>query len=238
MRQVNKAINCETCPSKNDGIFCELNSPELQEVAKHKVNNTFKKGQTLFVQGNHPYGIYCVSTGNIKLTQMGPDGKESIIRIVSGGDVIGHRSLFTEDHYKATATALEDCSVCFIDKKFILKKIQENPSISMHIIEKLSRDMGAAEKKMASFHQKNVRERLAELLLILKESHGEEISPGKWKLNIKLTREEMATMIGTASETLIRFISEFKDAGLLEQDGKTLIISNEEEIIDWAALDY
>lgn len=238
MKESLRPMSCEECPSRIEGIFCELESPELASVAEHKVINTYKKGQTLFVQGNHPYGIYCVSNGNIKLSKVGADGKESIIRVVSGGDVIGHRSLFTEDHYSATATALENTSVCFIDKKFILKMIKEEPSVSMHIIEKLSRDMGAAEKKVSSFHQKNVRERLAELLLILKESHGEKIGDDRFKLTLRLTREEMATMIGTASETLIRFISEFKDAGLIEQDGKNIIIKNEEELINWAGIEY
>lgn len=230
--------NCESCPSKGEGIFCDLNSDELGELARHKIVNKYKKGQTLFVQGNHPYGIYCISTGNIKLTQTGHDGKESLVRVVKGGDVLGHRSLFTQKHYNATATALEDSSVCFIDKKFILKTIQQKPSVSLHIIEKLSRDMGAAETTISSLHQKNVRERLAELLLVLKESHGQKISENEIKISLKLTRDEMATMIGTASETVIRFIGEFKESGLIKQDGKFIIIQNEEELINWANIDH
>jgi len=238
MRKVKEADKCQNCPSKGQGVFCDLENPELDELSQHKVTNLYKKGQTLFVQGNHPFGLYCINSGNIKVTKTGPDGKESIVRVVKGGDVLGHRSLFTSDYYTATATAIEDTKVCFIDKKYILKMMQEQPSVSLHIINKLSRDMGAAENKVSSFHQKNVRERLAELLLLLKESHGEKLEESKYKLNIKLTREEMATMIGTANETLIRFISEFKDEGLIEQQGKTIIISNEERLIDWANLNY
>lgn len=234
-----KAVtNCDICPSRDQGIFCGLHQEELKDIAAHKVVNRYKKGQTLFVQGTHPYGIYCVSTGNIKLTKTDSSGKESIVRIVGGGDVIGHRSLFTDSHYSATATALEDSEVCFIDKKFILKVIEEQPTVSLSIINKLSRDMGAAEEKLSSFHQKNVRERLAELLLLLKESHGEKLEDGRVKISLRLTREEMATMIGTANETLIRFISEFKEAGLIEQEGKVLYIINEPELIEWANLSY
>ncbi|MCP4914692.1 MAG: Crp/Fnr family transcriptional regulator [Oligoflexia bacterium] len=231
-------ITCEDCPSRGNGVFCGLEGAELNEISQHKVTNLYKKGQTLFVQGNHPFGLYCISSGNIKVTKTGPDGKESIVRIVTGGDVIGHRSLFTEEYYKATATAMEDSRVCFLDKKFIMKVIQDQPSVSLNVINKLSRDMGAAENKVSSFHQKNVRERLAELLLLLKESHGEVLENGKVKINIKLTREEMATMIGTANETLIRFISEFKEEGLITQDGKNIIIEDEETLLDWANLSY
>lgn len=229
---------CSDCPSKNKGIFCSLSSDELANVSQHKVTNIYKKGQNLFIQGNHPYGIFCISSGNIKVTKVGNDGKESIIRIVTAGDVLGHRSLFTKEFYKATATAMEDTKACFLDKKFIMKVINDNPSVSTNVIEKLSRDMGAAENKMSAFHQKNVRERLAELLLILKESHGEEVAPGEFQINLKLTREEMATMIGTANETLIRFISEFKQSGLIKQNGKLIIVCKEEELIEWANLEY
>lgn len=233
-----KDNSCATCPSKAQGIFCDLGPEELKKVSQHKITNKYKKGQNLFIQGTHPYGIFCVSSGNIKVTQTGPDGKESIVRIVKGGDILGHRSLFTKDFYKATATAMEDTKACFIDKSFIIKAIEENPSISLNVIEKLSRDMGLAEKKSSTIHQKNVRERLAELLLLLKESHGEELEPGRYKITLKLTREEMATMVGTANETLIRYISEFKGAGLIDQDGKHIIITNEEELLNWANISY
>lgn len=227
------ATNCIECESRNDGIFCDLGIPELDEISHHKVTNVYKKGQNLFVQGNHPFGIYCISKGNIKLTKVGNDGKETIVRIVHGGDILGHRSLFTDDFYSATATAIEDSEVCFIDKKFILMVIKNNPSVALSIINKLSHDMGAAEKKLTSLHQKNVRERLAELILSLKASHGVKVN-NRWKIELKLTREEMATMIGTANETLIRFMSEFKEAGILEQEGKTIFIKNEEELLNWA----
>lgn len=233
----NAHTSCETCISKAEGIFCEMHLPELEEVSQHKINNTYKKGQTLFVQGNHPFGIYCISRGNIKLTKTGVDGKETIVRIAQGGDILGHRSLFTDDNYSATATAMEDTEVCFIDKKFILKIIENNPTVALNIINKLSRDMGAAEKKLSSLHQKNVRERLAELIISLKASHGVKEN-GRWKVDLKLTREEMATMIGTANETLIRFMTEFKEAGILEQEGKTIFIKDEEELLNWANINY
>lgn len=231
-------VTCEDYPSRSSGVFCGLEGAELSEISQHKVTNLYKKGQTLFVQGNHPFGLYYISSGNIKVTKTSPDEKESIIRIITGRDVINHRSLFTEEYYKATATAMEDSRVCFLDKKFIMKVIQEQPSVSLNIINKLSRDIRAAENKVSSFHQKNVREKLAELLLLLKESHGETLENGKVKINIKLTHEEMATMIGTTNETLIRFISEFKNKSLITQEGKNIIIENEEILLDWANLSY
>lgn len=227
------SASCESCPSKDDGIFCHMHMSELEEINQHKITNTYKKGQTLFVQGTHPYGIYCIASGNIKLTKTGPDGKETIVRIVHAGDILGHRSLFTDEDFSKTATAMEDTEVCFVDKKSILSVIEKHPTVALNIINKLSRDMGVAENKLSSLHQKNVRERLAELLLSLKASHGKKVG-NRWMIELKVTREEMATMIGTANETLIRFMTEFKEAGIIEQEGKIIYIKDLEELLDWA----
>ncbi|OUR97139.1 hypothetical protein A9Q84_12495 [Halobacteriovorax marinus] len=235
---MNSPTKCENCISNSSGIFCELEGSQLSQVDGHKVLNKYKKGQTLFVQGNHPFGIFCISKGNIKVTKVGADGKESIVRICHGGDVLGHRSLFSDENYTATATAMEDSEVCFIDKKFILKTIEEKPSVALNIINKLSKEMGSAETRLSSYHQKNVRERLAELLIVLSKSHGINDGESRTRIDIRLTREEMATMIGTANETLIRFMSEFKSEGIIEQDGKTIIVTDSEKLSQWANLPF
>jgi len=232
-----KTHNCENCASKDKGIFCELSSLVLQDISQNKVMNTYKKGQIIFYQDNPPLGLYCLSSGKIKVTKTGSDGKESIVRLAKAGDILGHRSLFSQSHYTATATTLEETTICFIDKKYILRAIEQNPSIALNIIQKLSKEMGAAETKSASMFQKNVRERLAELLLGLADSYGIHEN-NKIRLDIKLTREEMASMIGTASETIIRFMSEFKEEGLISQEGKTIYITNEPALIELANINY
>lgn len=233
----NSMNSCNDCPSKDQGIFCDVEFQEVEEISQHKITNLYKKGQTLFIQGNHPHGLYCISSGNIKLTKAGNDGKETILRLVHSGDILGHRSLFTDDNYGATATAMDDTIVCFIDKKFITSIMKKNPSVAFNIINKLSRDMGAAENKFTSLHQKNVRERLGELILTLKTTYGVKEN-GRWKIDLKLTREEMATMIGTANETLIRFMTEFKEAGIIEQEGKVIYIKDEEQLLEWSNISY
>ena len=123
------------------------------------------------------------------------------------------------------------------EKSYIQKLVKDEPTIAYNIISKLGKDLGAAEYRLTSFSQKNVRERLAELLLVLQESYGEKVD-NKTKLNIKLTREEMASIIGTASETLIRFFTEFKNENIIEQEGKTIFIIDEEKLIDFANISY
>lgn len=233
-----RPVECEQCPSQGQGIFCVLESQDLTDVNQHKVMNSYKKGQTIFFQGNPPFGLYCISTGKIKVTKIGNDGKESIVRIAGPGDVLGHRSLFSKEPYTATATVIEDSAVCFLDKNFIYNIIQNKPEVSLQIIERLSKDMGAAEKKSASMSQKSARERLAELFLHFSKSYGEEQENGDIKLNIKLNRDEIASIVGTAHETIIRLISEFKTEEILRQEGKIIFIIDQEKLVNFANLDF
>jgi CRP-like cAMP-binding protein len=237
MTTILKNINCDHCQSKDKGIFCQLEHAALSDVNHNKVMNNYKRGQTIFFQGNPPFGLYCINSGKIKVSKLGNDGKESIIRIAGPGDVLGHRSLFSEENYTATATVLEDAAICFLDKKFIYKAVEKEPTIALNLIQKLSKEMGSAEARSAALSQKNVRERLAELLLMLKKTYGVK-EENRWRLDIKLTREEMASMVGTANETVIRFISEFKEEGLIEQEGKTIYVIDEDRLLEFANLNF
>jgi CRP-like cAMP-binding protein len=233
-----KSVNCDHCQSRDKGIFCELEQAALNDVSHNKVMNSYKKGQTIFFQGNPPFGLYCIASGKIKVSKVGNDGKESIVRIAGPGDVLGHRSLFSKENYSATATVIEDAAICFLDKNYIYSALKNDPTIALNMIEKLSKDMGAAEARNASMSQKSARERLAELFLTFMKNYGHEESDGRVRLDIKLNRDEIASIVGTAHETIIRLISEFKDEGIMEQEGKVIYILNEEKLLEFANLDY
>jgi len=217
----------------NKGIFCHLANPALGDISANKVMNHYKKGQTLYLQGNPGFGVYCINSGKVKITKMGNDGKETIIRIAGPGDVLGHYNLFTEDSHSHTATVLEEASICFVDKKFFTKFVEMQPTVTLNIIKKMSQEISASENRNAAMSQKNVRERLAELLLELKQSYGINEN-GRYRLDIRLTREEIASMVGTANETVIRFISEFKDEGLIQQEGKVIYLVDEKRLMQTA----
>jgi CRP-like cAMP-binding protein len=229
MPKTMKTVSCDKCTCIGKSIFCNLESSVLENISSNKVMNHYRKGQTLYFQGNPSFGLYCINSGKIKISKIGTDGKEIIIRIAGPGDVLGHQNLYSIDNYTATATVIEEASICFLDKRFILNQIGTEPVIAMNIIKKLSEEMAAFEARSAAMSHKSVRERLAELLLLLKNTYGI-TEHGRLKLDIKLTREEMASMVGTANETIIRFISEFKEEGILEQEGKVIYIMNEDKL--------
>jgi CRP-like cAMP-binding protein len=123
--------------------------------------------------------------------------------------------------------------VAFLPKDYVLNLMNKHPNISLLILKQLSKHIGVSDLLNACLVHKNVRERLATLLLELKKSYG--IAEGEYtRLEIKLTREEMASMIGTTLETLVRLITEFKNEEIIGQDGKILIIINEKKLIEFA----
>ncbi|MGE3608299.1 MAG: Crp/Fnr family transcriptional regulator [Bacteriovoracaceae bacterium] len=228
-----KKLNCQNCSTKSKSLFCELSDESLENISKHKISNALKKGDNIFNEGTPSFGLYCIQSGRVKITKTGIDGKEVIVRIADTGDVIGHRSIFSNQNYTATAKVIEDSVVCFFDKHFFFNLIKVEPTIAFHLIERLSLGMGVAENKSASIIQKNVSERLAELLLMLKETYGVQ-EKDRIKLDIFLTREELASMVGMAHETVIRQISQFKEDGLIMQTEKTIYILNEKKLIEQA----
>lgn len=223
------SLNCQTCEGRKHGIFCNLSHEGLSDLNNDKIPNLYKKDQNLFVEGNPPFGLYCLHSGKVKVTKTTLNGKETIVRLASSGDILGHRSLFSESPYSATATALEDSVICFVSKTTIFKLVKQDPVLAFDIMSSISRQMGAAEDRIASLSNKSQKERFAEMLLLLGEAFGIK-EDDKIKLDIKLSREEMGSMIGAASENVIRLITEFKKEGLIAETNKTIFLIDSKKI--------
>src|SRR3989338_9543222 len=116
MNKLPGRLDCQHCSSRLLGVLCNLDDKGLDECDQHKTTNTYKKGQVVFYEGNQAYGLYCVFSGRMKLYKTGVDGKQQIMRIAGPGDLLGYRSLFADEPYHATAEALEDATICCIDK--------------------------------------------------------------------------------------------------------------------------
>jgi len=232
-----KSLNCETCPGRKKGIFCDLEGSALTQLDREKNDNMYKKGQNLFLSGNPPFGLYCVHNGKVKVSKTNSEGKETIVRIVGAGGVLGHRSLLSNSPYKATATIIEDGKICFVSKQTIFDLMKVDPKLSYKVIEEVSTQMGAAEDKLASMAKKSVRERFAETLLLLAQGFG--VKDGeRIKIDVKLTREELGSLVGAASENVTRLIGEFKELKYIEQEEKNLFILNVDSIEAEASLGY
>ena len=212
---------CEQCIVREFSSLKALNKDELVKLADCKTSRIIKKGEVIFEEGENVNGIFCIKDGVCKLSKLSPNGKDQIVKLVAKGELLGQRSLISEEPVNLSATALEDMEVCFIPKTEVMGFFDKNNQFSMNVMKVICGDLKDADGHMVDMAQKTVKERLAETLLYLENTFG--INPDK-SLKIQLSREELASMIGTATESCIRLLSDFKKLGLIELSGKKITL--------------
>jgi CRP/FNR family transcriptional regulator, polysaccharide utilization system transcription regulator len=212
------------CDVAHQSLFACLTPAELQLFDEHKSCLVFKKGQHIFNEGNYPLGVYCIDTGKVKLEHSGDEGKMQIVRMAKAGNIVGYRALFCNEKYNASAVAIEDTNICFVPKDVFNKVLESNNQLAHNFIKLLASDLRKAEDHLTELAQNPVRERMAKALLFLKETYG--LEEDEATINVTLTREELADLVGTATETAIRLLSELRHDGIVEFVGKKIRISS------------
>lgn len=227
---------CILCSRLRDSVFNGLSQEDHQSISKEKTCGIYKRGDTIFKEGARPLGLYCVNGGKIKVSNCSSQGKEYILYISKPGDFLGYRALFGEEVYSATAVALEDSKVCFIPKVNFFEVIQKNPTFMSKIVKGICHEMGILESRLSELAHKSVRERLAGNLLMLRDTYGIEGDNSKSLIDLALSREELASIVGTATETVIRLLAEFKNSGLVTFEGKKIRVTNPAKLARYADL--
>ncbi len=223
MKVLQKSTPCELCLSRKFSLFSDLSAPHLCHLSDAKNFITHKKGQILFYEGTKPLGVFCINAGIVKICKTASNGKEQIIRLAQKGDFLGYASLLGEEAYSNSATIVEDAKICFVPREAFLKILAEDNNFHRRVTKALCNDLGIMEDKLTDATQKSIRERLAFMLLKLSETYGVDGGAGQ-KIDIVLTREEIAGLVGTATEIVIRLLSEFKKDELVEFEGKKIIV--------------
>ena len=198
---------CEQCIVRELSSLKALKKDELIKLADCKTSYSIKKGEPIFEEGETINGIFCIKDGVCKLSKLSANGKDQIVKLVKSGELLGQRSMISEEPTNLSAVALEDMSVCFIPKHEIMSYFNSNNQFSMEVMKTICGDLKDADDHMVSMAQKTVKGRLAETLLFLEDTFGKNEDG---TLHIQLSREELAGMIGTATESCIRLLSEFK----------------------------
>lgn len=227
MSNTAREITCQTCKARANSIFHVCNHESVEGLNTAKTCYTFKKGQVIFMEDHRPSGIYCINFGKIKLTKLGNEGKEKIVRLCGPGDLIGYKALISNGTYSATAVAFSDASACFIPKKDFLGMLSTNSELSNEFTRLLCRNLSDIEEEVVGMAYKSVRIRLAEALLLLQRKYEEEQGSDV----ISITREDLANLIGTAKETVIRLLSDFKDEGIIASSGRKIVLKDQHALI-------
>jgi CRP/FNR family transcriptional regulator, polysaccharide utilization system transcription regulator len=214
---------CGKCALESGSLFRHLTVEETEMLNYDKDFRQYKRGEVLYQEGNRISGFYCITSGIIKVFKTGLDGKEQIIKFARKGDFIAYRSVLSNELACTSAKVIEDCSVCFIPSEILLQLSKNNSTFALELLKLACHELGEANSFITDIAQKTVRERLAEILLLLVHDFG--LDPNQY-LNISLTREELANIVGTATESVIRLLSEFKSDKIVELTGRRIRILN------------
>ena len=210
---------CEQCIVRQLNSLKSLNKEELVRISACKTSKVVKKGEVIFDEGDHLNGVFCISDGICKVSKMSSNGRDQIIHLVQKGDILGERSLVTDEVANLKATAINDMEVCFIPREEIIKDLEKNPEFSMNVLKDLASSLKSADNVIVDLAQHTVKQRLAEMLINLEDKFGHDVEN---VLNIHLSREDIANIIGTATESAIRLLSEFKKEGVIKLKGKNI----------------
>lgn len=222
-----KNSRCENCIIRQMNSFKALKKEELKQMADHKETKIIKKGEVIFSEGERLGGVFCVRNGISKLSKMSDNGRDQIVKLATKGEVLGHRSVISSEATNLSATALEDMEVCFIPKTHIEEPLQTNPVFTNAVLKHMAQELKFADDVIVNMAQKNVRQRLAEVLMYLEDNFGVD---DEGYLYLQLTRADIADVVGTATELLIRTLTKFKKEGLVSTSGKRIKIEDKKAL--------
>ncbi|MBC2838660.1 Crp/Fnr family transcriptional regulator [Robiginitalea sp. SC105] len=222
---------CENCIVRKFNALRAMSKEELKAVADSKVSRKVKKGEIIFDEGERLAGVYCVRDGVSKLSKLSENGKDQIVKLASKGEVLGQRSVVAEESANLSATAISDMEICFIPREAISDSLHKNPDFTYEVLRHMAQDLREADEVIVNMSQKTVKQRIAQALLYLKENFGED-SDGY--LLLVLSREDIASVVGTATESCIRMLSELKKEGLIKTSGKRLAITEARKLKELA----
>jgi len=219
---------CENCIVRKFNTLRAMNKEELNRVSDSKTTRSLKKGEIIFGEGEKLNGVYCVKDGVAKLSKLSANGRDQIVKLATKGQILGQRSVIAEEKVNLTAVAVSDMEVCFIPKDSIVDTLRTNPSFILEVLRHMAHDLKEADDVIVNMSQNSVKQRMAAAFFYLRNTYGEDKNGF---LNLVLSREDISNIVGTATESAIRIISEFKKKGLIKSSGKKIGISDEKGLM-------
>lgn len=210
-------------------LFNTLSDGELKELAPYISRSVVKKREVIFSEGDPSDWLYIVSEGKVKITKLSQDGKEIILEVIQPLDFFGAIAILKGFPYPANAVAMEDSKVLKISRTNLMRVLDRFPNLMYCMALQLGERMKGSHESLKNIALERVESRIASLLLKLADKAGEK-TPEGIRVDMKLTKQDIAEMVGTTVETSIRTMSKLKKLGILtEKDGK-IIIKNSERL--------
>jgi CRP-like cAMP-binding protein len=213
---------------KSNLILNDLSEKDIKKVKSCFEPINFKKGNKLFYEDGIPTGVFYIEKGMAKKYKTIFGEQDQIFYIYTNGDMMGYHALLSDERYQDTCEAIEDTLVNFISKENFLTLVEEIPTLKENLVKNLAHEFGVLANTIGILAQKTQNVRLALFLLILEKRY--EIFDGT-NAGIRLSRFDLANLIGATRESLGRSLKEFKDQGILSIESKAIYIQNHDELI-------
>jgi CRP-like cAMP-binding protein len=210
-------------------LFEGLPPGQIEDLAMIVTDQVFRKGETIFSEGEDGNGFYVVITGRVKIFKLSPEGKEQILHFFGPGEPFGEVPVFAGQHFPANAEALEESRIFFFSRKSFVDLVKRNPSLALNMLAVLSKRLRRFAALIDDLSLKEVPGRLAAYLLYLSDQYK-----GSKDLELPITKTQLASLLGTIPETLSRILGKLSSQGLIETDGRRVRILEKEALRDLA----
>ncbi len=198
----------------------------LKTFADDRNTNTFKKKQVIYSEGHNVHRMYYINSGKVKAYKSNDDGKELVIGLYNEGDFFGYMALLEGTNYKENAEALEETEVSVIPREDFEKLINSNREVTLKFIQLLANNVTERENQLLSLAYNSLRKKVANALVAINTKYG----AGNPEFAIDISRENLANIAGTAKESVIRTLSDFKEEKLIDIRQGDIVILNEKKL--------
>lgn len=202
--------------------------PTLEGLLDNAGQNTYRKKQIVYGEGNHPHTLYFIKSGKVRTYKTNDFGKELTVNLYNQGDFFGYQALLQNTVYKETAETLEDSEILLLSREDIDRLIHGNPKVASKFIQLLASHVQEKEDQLLSMAYNSLRKRVADALVTLLKKYGTEHEK---QFTIQISREDLAHIAGTTTESLIRTLSDFKSEKLIEAEAGSVKILNEKKLL-------
>ena len=215
---------------KSDSVITDLPPNELAILTANMTTQVYNKGEIIFREGAYATGIFFIRDGKAKKYKADKEGKEQIIYVANTGEIMGYHALLAEELYPDSAAALEESQIAFIPKEDFLEVLEKSKVLPQRLLKTLSHEFFVLANSIVLFAQRSVRERFAMQLVLMREKYKENFTQGM-AVEINMSREDLASLVGTTRENILRILKDFKEEGILETKGRKIIITDVNKLL-------
>lgn len=220
MQYINPYI--ELCIEGSSSVFKGLNQKDKEILAHQHSLSLVKKGQFLFKEGDKSPGLICLASGKAKVFKDGVGGRGQILKMVRQQGFIGYKGLFSDNPWSVSAIAIEDSAICTFEKNSLVKILKRNPELALKFMKVISEELWFSNNRTVSLTQKHIRGRLAESLLILRDTYG--LEADGTMLRVSISREDIANLSNMTTSNAIRTLSNMASERIIELKGRRICL--------------